>query len=156
MEIERKFLVTTLPFNINTYKNVKIIQGYISIDPVIRIRKQNNECFLTYKSKGLLSREEYTVPLTLSSYNHLKTKVDYYLIEKTRYYIPLSSNLTAELDIFESRLQGFKMVEVEFKSENDANNFVPPQWFSKEVTYNAKYQNSQMIMLENPSTLLVN
>ena len=58
MEIERKFTVKTLPSSLETYSCLLIEQAYLNTDPVIRIRRQNEEYFLTYKGKGLLSIEE--------------------------------------------------------------------------------------------------
>lgn len=50
--------------------------------PVVRIRKENDEYFLTYKSKGLLAREEYNLPLTKEAYAHLLEKADGIIITK--------------------------------------------------------------------------
>ena len=63
MEIERKYLLKKLPDNLNTYNCHEIEQGYLCTEPVIRIRRQDDEYFLTYKSKGLMVREEYNLPL---------------------------------------------------------------------------------------------
>ena len=73
MEIERKFLVDTdrLPFRPEDYPCRHIEQGYLCTAPVVRIRRDNEEYFLTYKSKGLLAREEYNLPLTREAYEHL-------------------------------------------------------------------------------------
>ena len=61
LEIERKFLVKreNLPENLEQYPSKAIEQGYLCTEPVVRIRKSNDNYFLTYKSKGLLAREEY-------------------------------------------------------------------------------------------------
>ena len=61
MEIERKFLIKKeqLPKDLANCSFHKIEQGYLCTDPVVRIRRQDDEYYLTYKSKGLLSREEY-------------------------------------------------------------------------------------------------
>ena len=66
MEIERKYLIdaTKLPFSPEDYPVHHIEQGYLCTEPVVRIRKDNEDYFLTYKSKGLMSREEYNLPLT--------------------------------------------------------------------------------------------
>ena len=59
MEIERKFLIKKekLPENLSQYPCLHIEQGYLCTDPVVRIRRQNDEYYLTYKSKGLLLAE---------------------------------------------------------------------------------------------------
>ena len=90
MEIERKFLITELPENLEQYPFHLIEQGYLCTAPVVRIRKQDEEYYLTYKSKGMMVREEYNLPLTAEAYYHLKEKVDGNLISKKRYLIPLT------------------------------------------------------------------
>ena len=68
MEIERKFLVTTPPENYEFFPCHEIEQAYLCTEPVIRVRKEDDTCYLTYKSKGLLAREEYNLPLTKEAY----------------------------------------------------------------------------------------
>ena len=74
-------------------------------------------------------------------------KIDGRLIKKKRYMIPLSSALTAELDIFEGDLAPLMLVEVEFDSEDAANSFSPPDWFGEDVTFSGKYHNSYLSTL---------
>ncbi len=144
MEIERKFLVKSLPEDIRRYPCQQLEQGYLCTDPVVRIRRQDDDYILTYKSKGFLAREEYNLPLTKESYAHLREKIDGHLIAKTRYRIPLDENLTAELDIFWSVHEGLRLVEVEFASKEAARAFTPPAWFGEEVTYSSRYHNSTL------------
>ena len=47
------------PFALSSYPCRKIEQGYLSTAPVVRIRRDNNDYILTYKSKGMMIREEY-------------------------------------------------------------------------------------------------
>lgn len=51
MEIERKYLLDQLPENLTSYPCKKIEQGYLSTEPVVRIRRSDDEYYLTYKSK---------------------------------------------------------------------------------------------------------
>ncbi len=76
MEIERKFLMKELPDHLESYPSHQIEQGYLCTSPVVRIRRQDAEYYLTYKSKGLMVREEYNLPLTEAAYMHLRPKVD--------------------------------------------------------------------------------
>lgn len=144
MEIERKFIPKYLPDNLDSYEHHDIQQAYLNTSPVIRIRKQDEDYFLTYKGSGMMSREEYNLPLNQKSYFHLLTKADGNIITKTRYLIPLFNSLTAELDIFHDIFDGRLLVEVEFNSIEDANSFIPPEWFGEDVTYDKKYHNSNM------------
>jgi CYTH domain-containing protein len=144
MEIEKKYLLTKIPFDLSSFEKKEISQGYLCTSPVVRIRKSNDKYTLTYKGEGLMTREEYNLPLTKESYNQLSSKIDGILIEKTRYLIPLENNLTAELDVFHGKLDSLMLVEVEFDSIEAANAFVPPSWFGEDVTFSNKYHNSNL------------
>ena len=129
MEIERKYLVKTLPDHLDQYESKKIAQGYLCTEPVVRIRRSNDDYYLTYKGDGLMVREEYNLPLTKESYGHL---------------LPLNEHLTAELDIFEKDLAPLTLVEVEFDSVEEADKFTAPDWFGEDVTNSGKYHNSYL------------
>ena len=84
-EIEKKFLINTLPSNLEQYEQKEIEQGYLCISPIVRIRKSNEDYILTYKSKfGIASDAEHALdakvnnevelPLTKEGYEHLKEK----------------------------------------------------------------------------------
>ena len=145
MEIERKFLIQkeNLP-DLSAYSFHQIEQGYLCTEPVVRIRRQDDEYYLTYKSKGLLAREEYNLPLTKDAYEHLCPKADGIVSSKTRYLIPEKNDLTIELDVFHGVYEGLLLAEVEFSSEEAAQNYIPPAWFGEDVTYSTRYHNSNM------------
>ena len=144
MEIERKFLPKNIPYDLSKYPCHKISQAYLCTGPVIRIRRQDNDYILTYKSGGMMMREEYNLPLNEEAYNHLLKKADGIVISKTRYVIPLDEKHNIELDIFDEPHAPLQMLEVEFSSEEDANSFNPPEWFGEEVTYDRRYHNSYL------------
>lgn len=144
MEIERKFLVNSLPDNLTSFPCRVIEQGYLCTDPVIRIRRDNEKYELTYKSKGLMSRQEYNLPLNEKAYRHLLAKIDGRLIKKKRYMIPAEDSLTIELDIFEGSLSPLILAEVEFPDEETALSFTVPEWFGEDVTFSGKYHNSSL------------
>lgn len=142
IEIERKFLVKKIPDNLDTYEMIDMTQGYLNTSPVVRVRKENDDYILTYKGSGLLSHSEYNLPLNKEAFEHLLKKCDGIIISKSRYKIPIENNLTAELDIFKGDLDSLKLVEVEFDSVEEANNFIPPEWFGEDVTTDGRYHNS--------------
>lgn len=144
MEIERKFLIKELPEHLEAYPFHLIEQAYLNTDPVIRIRRQDDEYYLTYKGKGLLAREEYNLPLNKESYEHLIKKADGNIISKKRYLLPLPAGLTIELDVFDAPFAPLIIAEVEFESEEAARAFLPPAWFIKDVTYDTAYHNSTL------------
>ena len=123
MEIERKFLIPKLPDDLESYAFHLIEQGYLCTDPVVRIRRQDDNYILTYKGKGLMCREEYNLPLNQEAYQHLKEKIDGNLISKKRYLIPIDHELTIELDVFHAPFETLRLAEVEFPSEDAANAF---------------------------------
>lgn len=107
------------------------------------MRRSDNEYYMTYKSKGLMVREEYNLPLTRESYEHLLAKADGAVIKKKRYLIPYEDR-TIELDIFEGNHEGLILAEVEFETEDMANVFTAPDWFGEDVTFSSKYHNSTL------------
>jgi len=149
MEIERKFLIKELPFSLEGFKKRDIEQAYLCTEPVIRVRRDNEDYFITYKSKGLIVREEYNLPLTKDSYEHLLKKADGNIITKTRYEIPEKNGLTIELDIFEGRFKGLMLAEVEFETKEAAMAYVPPAWFGEDVSNSSKYHNSTLSRMES-------
>ena len=146
MEIERKYLVKCVPDNLDDYDYYIIEQAYLCTSPVVRIRRQDNDFYLTYKSSGLMAHVEYNLPLDSASYEHLLKKADGNIITKKRFLIPLDDTHTIELDIFDGVKKGLILAEVEFSSVEDANSFISPEWFDKDVTLDPQYHNSVMSM----------
>lgn len=150
MEIERKYLIHRLPKKLEQYPCRILEQGYLNTAPVVRIRRDNDKYELTYKSSGLMTREEYNLPLDRASYEHLLSKIDGRLIRKKRYLLPLcdfqsdSRNLTIELDVFEEDLSPLILAEVEFPDEESARSFQAPDWFGEDVTFSGAYHNSYL------------
>lgn len=143
MEIERKFLVRSLP-DLRMCRRKEIEQFYISTVPEIRARRAGANCFLTIKRGSGLVREEYEIPLSLNEFNALRSKMVGKVVQKVRYYLDMSSGLVIELDVFKGELTPLSLVEVEFKSEEDAKAFIPPDWFGVDVTDNEAYKNKNL------------
>lgn len=138
IEIEKTFLVRQLPQNLSSYQSCQIKQGYLSsTHPALRIRQKDNKYEITkkipLKPDDFTAVEEINIPLTKDEFNKLWSLTDRSL-QKTRYLIPLSNNLTAELDVFENELTGLYWVEVEFPSIEEMNIFQKPDWFGKDIT----------------------
>lgn len=145
MEIERKFLIKKLPENLKEYPFHIIEQAYLCTDPVVRVRREDDEYYMTYKGKGLLAREEANLPLNQSAYEHLKEKADGNIISKTRYLIPDSDGVhTIELDVFDKPFAPLVLAEVEFESMEAADAYQMPEWFREDVTDQPAYHNSNM------------
>ena len=155
MEIERKYLIAQPPENYKDYPFHSIEQAYLCTNPVVRVRREDQTFYMTYKSKGLLAREEYNLPLNKEAYAHLLAKSDGIVLTKKRYLLPVPGweDLTIELDIFEGKYEGLMLAEVEFQTVADAESFVPPEWFTEDVTLSGQYQNSRLAMGTGPAAI---
>ena len=145
MEIERKFLVNKLPKNIelSKYSKKEIKQIYLYIDDlsIVRIRKvkENDKEKYTYTVKAGkvgISNEEYENEISKDEFDKLYNtrNKNYLVLDKTRYIIPYIDNLKIELDIFHRDYEGLIFAEIEFKSEEQANNIKIPEWFGKDIS----------------------
>ena len=139
VEIERKFLVSEIPC-LDSLKYSKIEQGYISFSPETRIRKKDDKYYLTKKGEGMIVREEIEIEVSPEEGQEYFNKVISKLIKKTRYYIPYGK-YTIELDIYEGELEGLVVAEVEFETEREAGEFLPPDWFCEDISEKIEYRN---------------
>ena len=149
MEIERKFLIHTLPQNLDTYPRKEIEQGYINRNPVVRIRRSNNNYILTCKGEGLMAREEFELPLSKEAFEHMKPKTDGIFIKKTRYLIPYAEKYTIELDVFHGKLAPLQLAEVEFSSIEEA----PIEYREKYSWINVPIDNCLSFVKSNESCI---
>ena len=143
-EIERKFKVKVMP-DLNKYPFKCLEQGYLNTHPVVRVRKEDDEYYMTYKGKGHIEREEYNLPLNKESYEHLIKKADGRIISKKRYLIPYDK-YTIELDVFENDLAPLVIAEVEFETMEEAESFVSPDWFGEDVSKDKNYTNAHLAL----------
>lgn len=141
MEIERKFLVKEMPEQLEQYERLSLEQAYLCTSPVVRVRRQNDDYYLTYKGRGKMIREEYNLPLNRDAYEHLLKKADGNKITKKRVKIPLAPYVV-ELDLFEGILAGLVIAEVEFPTREEALAFLPPSWLGEDVTADHRFHNS--------------
>lgn len=145
MEIERKFLINEDINDKGVYNIEEIEQGYISFKPEVRIRNvSNREYFLTYKSEGKCVRNEVEVRITKAQYDILFNTIKGRVIKKTRFYIMLDNNKTAEVDSYAGVLDGLVVAETEFKSLDEATAFVPPTWYGVEITDDKRFKNKYL------------
>ena len=145
-EIERKFLVASLPENLDNYRHEEVIQGYIVISrdgTEVRLRKKGDKYFQTVKSGGGKVRAEYEIEISKEQYEGLWQTTEGKRIEKTRYKIP-HDGAVIELDVYGGNLNGLVTAEVEFSSEEASGKFVSPLWFGEEATDDKRYKNQSL------------
>lgn len=149
-EIERKFMLREIPKELTIMDKRTIYQSYLAVGmEEVRIRRVQHEdssekFFLTYKNrqKDKLLREEIEIEITVMTYDQLNNKSK--PIIKDRLLIGLDNDLMAEVDIFINTGFELKTVEVEFKSVIEAENFIPPAWFGRELTGTGEYNNQSL------------
>jgi CYTH domain-containing protein len=104
--------------------------------PNLRIRKSGEKYEITKKTpvrEGDASHQiETTISLTLSEFNELNL-IKGKRVLKNR-YLYQENNYTYEIDVFQGDLKGLVLVDVEFKSNEEKSNFIPPPWILKDVT----------------------
>ena len=149
MEIEKKYTIKELPDKLESYDHHMIEQAYLTTEPTIRVRREDDRYYMTYKGVGgsnsSLSHEEYNLTLTKEAYESLAEKADGNVIRKKRVLIPYGK-YTIELDIFAEPFKPLIIAEVEFPSTDEANGFVPPEWFDEDVTDRREYRNAYLAL----------
>lgn len=151
MEIERKFLLKKFP-PISEYKEYEVEQGYISIDPEVRIRRKTalsglskgyTDYKLTVKGDGLLEREEIETTISEEVFEQLKAFIKKPMIQKT-YRIYQLGNHTLECSAVDLNLpSAFIYAEIEFESTQEAEAFQWPFQDGAEVTYDQSFKMKQ-------------
>jgi CYTH domain-containing protein len=137
-ELERTFLIKYLPpiknFPFEQYFDIYIPNG--KPHPTLRIRKRGKTYEITKKElidKSDRSRHlETTISLTPDEYNFLSTLKGKKIVKKRYYY--KESGIDYEIDVFEEKLKGLILVDIEFKNKKSLTKFIPPPWILTEVT----------------------
>lgn len=154
MEIERKFLVRSVPkYMYRSNKSKLIEQYYLNTSPEIRIRSiDGNDFRFTYKSDtdNPVARQEHEFVISKDDFSKLRNLVmrnpfsyGETKVKKRRYQlngISTSSDVVLDEFILNEDKDILRVVEVEFATIEDANDFVVPQWFIEEVTSNPDYR----------------
>jgi len=149
-EIERKFLVKSDDFKKESFKETKIVQGFLSTVPerTVRIRIKGDKGFITVKGIGNASgasRFEWEKEISTKDATDLLKISEPGVIDKTRFNVK-SGEHTFEVDEFYDENEGLTVAEVELSSEDEE--FQKPEWLGEEVTGQVKYYNS--MLMKNP------
>lgn len=147
-EIERKFLIKSLPDNLDQYPHQEISQGYVAVSKdgtEVRLRKEGDKYFQTIKSGGAKVRAETEIEITEEQFNSLWQTTKGRRLEKIRYKIPYG-NQRIELDVYRGSLEGLITAEIEFSSPEASEQFTPPKWFGKDVTEDQRYKNQVLAL----------
>ena len=144
VEIERKFLVPSLPSPLPPPR--EICQGYIADHPlrVVRVRTIDTQAFLTVKGKTVHTRRlEYEYPIPLEDARQMLHELCLKpLIEKKRYTLDYEG-FEWTIDLFSGENQGLILAEIELAAEDQA--FALPPWAGMEVSSDPRYFNANLI-----------
>jgi adenylate cyclase len=145
-EIERKFLVTSNAFLLESSASYRIVQGYLNTAPerTVRIRIKGTKGYITIKGKGNASgttRFEWEKEIDLMEAEQLLQLCEEGVIDKTRHEIPVGKHCF-EVDVFAGVNQGLIVAEIELHDENEL--FEKPNWIGKEVTGQERYYNAYL------------
>ena len=150
IEIERKFLPDRVPADRLPPSGERMRQGYIAEDGgvAVRIRITESANTLTIKGGGGLARTEVEMYVPADEAEALWWLTEGRRIEKTRYAVLLleraGEDLVAEVDVYAGPLDGLCTIEVEFASEDDADAFLAPEWFGRDVTGEEGWSNAAL------------
>lgn len=145
-EIERKFLVKSNTFKKDSFKSVKIVQGFLSSVPerTVRVRIKGDNGFITVKGLGNVSgttRFEWEKEISLNEAKDLLNLCEVGIIDKIRYLVRSGKHIF-EIDEFFGDSIGLIIAEIELNNEKEQ--FDKPEWLGKEVTGVNKYYNSSL------------
>ena len=140
IELEKTYLAKKLPKNLKSCKFKEIIDVYIpksNDHPKLRLRKNGDKFELTKKepvNDGDAShQEEQTIILTETEFNALNQQLDGKRVHKIRYFYNYNGR-TAEFDIFQGGLAGLVVVDFEFATIDEKDNFQMPDFCLIDIT----------------------
>lgn len=139
LERERTFLAKELPQEIKTTEPTRIVDIYIPDTPAhshLRLRQNGKTYEITKKTSvaaGDASEHiEQTIPLTEEEFAAL-SRCSAKRVAKDRYRVVIDGIL-AEIDVFIEDLAGLVLIDFEFDTEDEKDNFIPPSIALADVT----------------------
>lgn len=143
IEIELKFLVTNPVAAITAaHRLMSIRQGYLSTNPIVRVRIQDNTAFMTVKGPGLIKRTEIEFEI---DYGYAVDLLELCssVISKKRALVR-HQGMTWEVDFFDGVNAGLVMAECEL--EYEGQHIVLPPWVGDEVSEDPAFSNVALSM----------
>ena len=146
LEIERKFFINGFPTDLELLSEVEIEQGYISIEPEVRIHKAvdlttgKTDFRLTLKGEGELTRTEIKTDVKEDFYEEALHLLPASMIQKHYKAYKLGEWVLEVAQVDPQTSHGFFYAEIEFQTEAQAKAFIPPSYLGEEITYNEAYK----------------
>lgn len=146
-EIERKFLLDSVPGWLEDHPAEALEQGYLTdgrSQAEVRLRRAGERLLMTVKSGSGEVRDELEVMIEPELFARLWPLTEGRRVRKARRRARLGEGLEAEVDTYEGELAGLLVAEVEFTSPEASAGFRPPYWFGPEVTSDPRYANRRL------------
>ena len=136
MEIERRWMVTGWPETGTLLKEEAMKQGYVTVDPAVRIREGSllspegtpvkTVCMLCFKQGGGIARQEIEFPIPSERFEQLETFIGLPLITKIRRTYELADGAHLEVNRVDQGLPSeFWYAEVEYSTVEEARAWDP-------------------------------
>lgn len=151
LEIERKFLVQGDEWREQAAASKAIAQGYLRADSEASVRIRivdGNKALLTVKTGKGVSRGEFEYRIPLEDAREMMKACNGDVIEKTRYTVR-HGGFDWEVDVYNGKLKGLVVAEVELESEDDDPDL--PGWLGEEVTHDGRWSNAALATQGMPS-----
>ena len=140
IELERTFLAKYLPEDLENHSSKEMQDSYIpkeSRHPILRIRKNGDKFTITRKypkdGKDISVMIEETINLSEEEYKSMQ-QIDGKEHQKIRYQYPTKDAKVCEIDVYQGALKGLVLVDFEFDTIEEKDNFSPPDFCLVEVT----------------------
>lgn len=149
LEIERKFIMDKFPEHLPMLCKVDIWQGYISVDPEVRIHKAKDLATgienyrLTLKGDGTLTRTEIKTDISKEFYEESLSLMAGEVVYKDYRSYDLEGYVLEVCHVDPGKPSEFFYGEIEFPTEEDASEFVKPKFLGEEVTDSDYYKMKQ-------------
>ena len=149
IEVERRFLVRPQLLSRRLPGGMRIVQGYLSFRPLVRVRlvrrgPRGQPCgYLTVKGRGLRVRQEFEYRIPPAHARALLKLCGRMVLQKVRCRVG-----PWELDRYLDRLSGLWLAEVELRRSDAPLPKPLPAWLGREVTADPRYTNARLARLK--------
>ena len=157
LEIERKFLIDGFledicskdeysKWGIDLLDEIELEQGYVSIQPEIRIHSAKNihtgemDFRLTLKGDGKLTRTEIKTDVDENFFKETVSFLGVPMIQKEYKSYRFGQWILEVCRVDANTENDFFYAEIEFETEEEANAFEVPKFFGTEVTEDDDYK----------------
>lgn len=132
MEIERKWMVNGWPKELELVETYHMEQGYISVRPTVRIRREELEggktalvlCFKGAPGADGISREEIETEISEELFGKLEKLIGLPLIKKIRKtYLTKDGHRLEVNSVDEGLASAFWYAEIEYETEEEARSW---------------------------------